>query len=83
MGGVLACHIEKTEKCTKLYALIVVKNAKFRLNQIPAGLFTVGIVGQKEDDLKDLDIRLHRILSEETLYTCIIHKKYKNCSTFK
>ena len=49
-----------TERCTRQSALIAVKNVKFHSNPILADQFTVEIVGQREGDLEDLDIRLHR-----------------------
>ena len=37
--------------------LIVAKNAKFLLSQIPADQSTVEIVGRREDKREDVDIR--------------------------
>ena len=55
-----ACIRIDPERCTKQSAPIAVKNAKFHSNPILADQFTVEIVGQREDDREDLDIRFHR-----------------------
>ena len=55
-----ACRIENPERCIKQSAPTVVKNVKFHSNPILADQFTVEIVGQREDDREDLDIRFHR-----------------------
>ena len=54
-----ACRIESAERCIKQSAPIVAKNVKFHSNPILAGRFTVEIVGPREDDREDLDIRFH------------------------
>jgi hypothetical protein len=54
-----ACRIENLERCTKQSAPIAVKNVKFHSSQILADPFTVEIVGRREDNREDLDIRLH------------------------
>ncbi len=56
-----ACRIENPERCIKQSAPIAVKNVKFRSNRILAGQFTAEIVGQREDDREDLDIRFYLI----------------------
>jgi len=50
------CPIEKTEKCTKLSALIVVRNVKSPSNQIQADQYTAANVGKKDDHQEDADI---------------------------
>jgi len=56
-----ACRIENPERCIKQSAPIAVKNVKFRSNRILAGQFTAEIVGQREGDREDLDIRFYLI----------------------
>jgi len=51
------CRIEKAERCIKRSVLIVAKNVKFHSNPILAGQFTAEIVGQREDNREDVDIR--------------------------
>jgi len=48
--------MEKTGKCTKLHALIVVRNVKFHSSQTQAGRFTAEIVGRREDRQEEADI---------------------------
>jgi len=55
-----ACRIENPERCIKQSAPIAAKNVKFRSNPILTGQFTVEIVGQREDNREDPDIRVHR-----------------------
>lgn len=50
------CPIEKTGKCTKLLALIVVRNVKFHSSQTQADRFTAEIVGRREDRQEEVDI---------------------------
>ena len=64
-----ACRIENPERCIKQSAPIVVKNVKSRLNPILADQFIVEIVGQKEGDREDLDIRFHRQFAHARLAT--------------
>ena len=47
---------ENQGKCIKQPVVIVVKNAKYHLDLIQAGLFTAKIVGPKEDPQEDLNI---------------------------
>lgn len=55
------CHIEKAEKRTKQFALIVETNAKFHSNLIQADQFTAESVGQKEGRREEADIRFRRL----------------------
>lgn len=50
------CPIKKTGKCTKLHALIVVRNVKSHSSQTQAGRFTAEIVGRREDRQEEADI---------------------------
>jgi hypothetical protein len=56
---------EKTEKCTRQYALIAVRNVKFHSNPTLAGQFTVEIVGQREDHQEGADTKFGNIMSNE------------------
>jgi len=49
----LDCRIEKTEKCTRLYALTVVRNVRFRSNLTEADPYTAENVMLKEDPRED------------------------------
>jgi hypothetical protein len=64
-----ACRIENPERCIKQSAPIAAKNAKFHSNPILAGQFIVEIVGQREGDREDLDIRFHRQFAHARLAT--------------
>ena len=48
------CHIEKAEKCTKLYARIAVKNVRFHSNLTEADPCTAETVIVKEDPQEDI-----------------------------
>jgi hypothetical protein len=50
----LYCHIEKDEKCTKLYARIAVKNVRFHSNLTEADPYTAETVIVKEDPQEDI-----------------------------
>ena len=48
------CRIEKTEKCTRPYAQIVVKNVKFPSNLTEANLYTAENAILSEDPREDI-----------------------------
>lgn len=50
------CPIEKTGKCTKQSALIVVRNVKYPSSQIQADQYTAESAGKKDDHQEDADI---------------------------
>ena len=50
------CRIEKTEKCTRPYALIVVKNVRFPSNLTEADPYTAENAILNEDPQEDIKL---------------------------
>ena len=72
---------EKTEKCTRQYALIAVRNVKFHSSPTLTGQFTVEIVGQREDHQEGADTKYGNLVSNEACACTLPIVIFRGCRT--